>query len=694
MRSAVPLFLLFFPSILLPSQPAPATFLEPPSFGSGEDQALAVADFNLDGIPDVAAVGGSLDIYLGDGHGGFQVMPEIGLNGTAIVTGDFNADGAPDIAITSTSGLLVLFGNGDGTFRPPIVFGGDFLVLTTGDFNGDGRLDIAVGSSTAQVQVFLATRGGSFQPGPVTLIPSGNPSALASADFNHDGLADLAVGVSNSATGLSVLLSTGAGDFSTLQFHSAPNAPALSALVAVDVNGDGSPDLVYLASNDTEGEVKVLLNNGQGVFRSGKAAFLESCNAGLATADLNGDGIPDLVVGCDALIAVLFGQSAGTFSKPVYYVLGNSGPVAIADFNNDGIQDVAGVGFGISLLLGTGGGAFDSSRAFALSSNPTGLVAADVNRDGNLDLIVSNNRAVSPTISVFYGAGDGTFGNPDQYPANEPGPLAIGDFNRDGIHDIAFAGHNSVGVLPGNGDGSFGYAVYSPCASCQGTLLAGDFNGDGVPDLLTFQLIEDEMVVVTLKGNGDGTFGSPVAVMLPGVLNQSASASAAFLADFRNNGILDIVIGADLGDAYIALGNGDGTFAVPTLLTTYGYLGVPGDFNRDGNTDIALSGTVYLGHGDATFTPVYSLDAFTVPVIAADFNGDGITDLLCVPTGSYAGTANLQLGLGNGNFVQQAQTFAVSQYDIAGDFNNDGRRDIATYGYASPVWVLLNTTTP
>ncbi len=682
------------------AHPTPATFLQSRGFGTNGAVSLAVADFNRDGIPDIAALGISLSIFLGDGNGFSQPTPDIGLGGTRIAAADFNGDGAPDLAIAEPHNLIVLEGNGDGTFRAPQAFGGGIVSLATGDFNGDGRPDIATLTNTGQVQVFLNT-GNSFQPGPLSPpVSSDLESVLVSVDLNGDGKADVAVAADDFE--IVVLIGDGRGGFAAPEYYPTNQYYASATLAAADVNGDGAIDLAYLSvdSPQQDPSVHLLLNQGDGTFQPGNAVRVLRDGAALILADVNGDGVPDLLVSGAAVSQVLLGDGSGAFQSNGYYVLGYTRSLAAlsvvtADFNNDGKVDVAAATGSddipsVYVTLGAGNAIFRTAREVLFSENPTGLATADIDGDGNLDLVISNDVASSPGVAVLHGDGTGHFGKPEEYAAEKPGALALTDVNRDGIRDIAFVASNSVGVLPGKENGTFGSAIYSLCARCEGPLLTGDFNGDAIPDLLTLEATAGYIVVVILRGRGDGTFDPPMQLNLPASQTQMPDPAISLIADLRNNGILDVLIGTESGEVFVLFGNGDGTFGSPTLLSARVLQGV-GDFNQDGNIDILASGSVFLGHGDGTFTATFLLDAPVNPALLADFNGDGVPDLLTV---GPVGGGYVLLGLGNGDFAKEKQPTLISGFPVAGDFNNDGKIDLASSCACDGLTEILLNTTP
>jgi hypothetical protein len=349
----------------------------------------------------------------------------------------------------------------------------------------------------------------------------------------------------------------------------------------------------------------------------GPATLYPAGNSPVAVAigDFNGDGKPDLAVanqgagsGADGSVSVLLGRGDGTFAAPVNYLTsGSSQGIALADLNGDRKLDIAtGVNFGpflssgggASVLLGHGDGTFATATTTAAGENIIGIVAADFNGDGKLDLALTS--ADTNTVEVLLGNGDGTFQPAVAYSTvvsgkgTYPESIAAGDFNRDGKIDLAVGSGGSdrtLSILLGNGDGTFGSAANTTVGCLCAGVVAADFNGDGKLDLALSDLQGGRVFV--LLGHGDGTFSTPVH--FPAVTPQGLAA-----ADVDGDGKLDLVAANALGghSVSVLLGHGDGTFAAPTDFPTGpDTRGVAvGDLNGDCKPDLAAA---YAGNPSA-----------------------------------------------------------------------------------------------
>jgi hypothetical protein len=506
---------------------------------SGTGLHVAVADFNGDGKPDLATPISDAGIgllYLGNGDGTFQSPKTFGvpINGRdAVAAGDFNGDGKADLAVTGTDRVNVLLGKGDGTFQPAKNFNtpSSTTSLAAADFNGDGVLDLVAGGN-----VLLGKGDGTFQPAQDYFVAS-DTSDAAVGDFNGDGAPDFVTANAGGAT-VNVRLNNGDGTFARAPHYGQTDTYYLSMATA-DVDGNGTLDLVT-----TRG---VLLGNGDGTFQApvpfnvpgpplavavldggqrlavgqhDRVSILQHVSGGsfqlvasymvpggtlsgllmrMAVADLNGDGIPDLVTTDQHGVNILLGKADGTFevgSHPRTWNYASS--VAVADFDGDGKPDLA-VGHGdivdgygqrrVMVLRGNGDGTFQDPVEYQVGTGgetPIDVAAVDLNGDGFPDLAVLD--AWGGRLILMMNQGDGTFAVGPSLRITgglESVALAVGDFNNDGIPDLAATGDNGVGILLGHGDGTFDTPLNYGATGLPFTVAAGDFNGDGFTDLAT-----------------------------------------------------------------------------------------------------------------------------------------------------------------------------------------------------------------
>jgi hypothetical protein len=321
------------------------------------------------------------------------------------------------------------------------------------------------------------------------------PYSIVTADFNHDGNLDLAVSDLGSNQ-ISILLGRGDGSFYPARTFSVPSC---AGLAVGDFNGDGVPDLAIVEyAGFGTGALGIYLGNGDGTFRKGTSYVLGPGSIWLAVADFNGDGHLDVAVtnngsdehGTNGSVMVLFGKGDGTFGKPTTYRL-SGGPFAIAaaDLNGDGRPDIAvttNAGF-VAILMNTGNGKFKHTKTYAAGGEPAGITIAALRREGtgHQDLVIGCVQGVG----VLLGNGDGTFEKEAIYLTSgigqAPTGVVVADFNLDGNPDIAAALFNgNSALLYGRGDGTFRAAV--PIRIKGGemdSLVAGDFANHQAPDL-------------------------------------------------------------------------------------------------------------------------------------------------------------------------------------------------------------------
>ena len=345
----------------------------------------------------------------------------------------------------------------------PFEVGGQPLHMVTADVNGDGQLDLVIPNAVTGVVVLAGDGTGQFS-GPT--YPAGvYPHDVAVGDFNGDGKPDLAVaaGIGGNGAGVEVLLNNGDGTFSAPTLYPAENDP--SQIVAADFNGDGKLDLAV--TDNISGNVDILLGTGTGAFGLPAQFPGTATPTGIAVGDFNGDGKLDLVIANYATqdLRILQGDGNGNFTTIHTYPVGsgNSGnpsEIAIGDFNRDGREDLA-VGVHnvlppgndhIAIYQGNGDGSFTAGQRIRVG-DPAGLVVADLNRDGNLDIAVATY--LDNNVTVMLGSGNGKFGVPSVFPlgnfAGLPFDVVTGDFNDDGKPDLALVDYANGTVVVGIG---------------------------------------------------------------------------------------------------------------------------------------------------------------------------------------------------------------------------------------------------
>jgi FG-GAP-like repeat len=400
--------------------------------------SVAVADFNRDGIDDLAVVNhgaNTVSILLGNGDGSFRAAQNFptGSLPRFVAVGDFNGDGVQDLAVANerSNDVSVLLGNGDGTFQSSldVPVGLAPAWLAVGDFNGDGLQDLAVANgSSANVSVLLGSGDGSFQA--AQNVPAGSsPISVAVGDFNGDGLQDLVV--ANWTYNISVFLGNGDGSFQAAWNQDGDGAPLLLSSVAIgDFNGDTVQDLAvtFNAAPEGTGGGSVLLGNGDGSFRSAVDFAVGIDRYSVVVGDFNGDGVQDLVV-------------ANGYSNCFICTVGD-----------------------VSVLLGNGDGTFQTPRNFGAGGYPAYVAIGDFNRDGMLDLAVSN--AGSDNVSVLIN--DTLAGPSNQAPSVNAGPdqtitlpssaNLVGTVSDDGLPNPPGALTTTWSKVSGPGTVTFGNA--------------------------------------------------------------------------------------------------------------------------------------------------------------------------------------------------------------------------------------------
>ncbi|MEI9978545.1 MAG: FG-GAP-like repeat-containing protein [Edaphobacter sp.] len=628
---------------------------------------LNVVDINGDGVKDIVFSYQDYSIYaaLGNGDGTYKTPHNVGLPGaypTDLWVADLNGDGVQDLVDAEPAYLVIYPGHGDGTFDLPTVrhYGsglGKSAVLSVADFNGDGLPDAALMNSfEGSATIFRSLAGAVPAVFAAPLLQKSASSAYIQRvqaqtvlDANGDGNDDIFFASRDATLGNPLLvtaLGDGKGNFSNVnavpEFEE--NKFDYAEDRAADFNGDGRPDIVL----HTTSQPVLLLSNGDGTFTP-KPISLESdfsCSTNYAASgDVNGDGKLDLVIAYEG--------------DPIHHC--NTGSILS----------------GFYVLLGNGDGTFQPAKFRALGGLLFQPVLIDLNGDGKLDLVISDDPYPPAqgnfATYILLGNGDGTFGYPTAILPFYLNSLTLaGDVNGDGHPDLVVVNQgltnsqkdspdlSQSGALVMLGDGAGNFTLSSQFLKGffgPGALI--DLNGDGKLDLLlsevaVFDFNEPFAGGVVGLGNGDGTFtavgnyeagtGSPI--VLPGNFLKGNAPSAAFVSGDTGTTLLiaqgGTVMTVTPGPGNIPAG-ATANFNVSLTPTLTGRPAPTGTVTlREGATTLA-SGT--LSNGAA----IIAVDGLPVGshAITAAYSGDsnynlnsGQTSLVVTPAPSFALTAS------------------------------------------------------
>ena len=638
---------------------------------------------------------------------------------------------APTGLAPYTVGLPAL----DGLFQAPWrgfdtgIFGSGFgpSSFAVGDLDGDGDLDILVGDSffgSPGISVLKNNGDQTFAapvyyPVPLQEVVGG----VALSDFDGDGDLDAFATIRGSfdqMTKIKVWRNNGDGTFAAPIEFTTGQGPA--GIVIADFTGDGKPDVI--TANYGGSSISLLRHNG---LNGQQAGFLPpvSFNATnhaekIATADVNGDGILDVVVGETvdigplATLAVMVNTGNGNFAAPVIYDAAPGGrfgstAVALADLDNDGDVDLIGGGLyengsidngAVTIRRNNGNGTFGAAEIILFTnpnfvSQPKEITTGFLNGDGFADIVaaVPSGRAIEGFV-VVNSNGSGGFNTPVYYEASQQTfDVAVVDLDKDGHGDVITVANSSAAVTVHKnlGNGSFPVLTRYEVASLSDAVESADIDNDGDIDIVVngvVDIVSNDGVVKILKNNGNGTF-APAIDYTP-----ARTFGDMKLRDINGDGFLDLVLAPNACCSPYhfgtALNLGNGTFA-PTVVTEVFSCGDgtidAADLDGDGDLDIVLTEEetcagqtdshifIFRNDGNQNFVrmPDIVLHGDLPHGLAlADVTGDGRIDIITALSGGMA------VFPGNGNLTFGAPIISTTRpfkFKMA-DFNGDGLLDV------------------
>ncbi len=433
------------------------------------------------------------------------------------------------------------------------------VALLNGQFGGDGHADLLVLNQGAHsLASLLGTSDGFLNATvPSTLATGQSPVDAVTGDFNRDGVADFVV-LDGQDASLTVYLGDGHGGFTRLPDHlAAGNDP--TGVSTADIDGDGVLDLLV---GNTDGDVLTLRGNGDGTFQAYRRV---DSRLALAAADLDGDGRDDFVFSNQAMdrVAVRF-SGAGGFAQGRDDGIRDPGRVKLADLNRDGLPDlivVNGGGNNVLVYPGLPGGQFGLPYSFFAGTDPAGVTLADLDGDGRLDLVVANEG--SNDVSVLLGRGDGDAWSlaPGPRLVAGAGPQAtlVRDVNGDGIPDLLVCNTDAgtVSLLRGVGGGFFDdrHPVVYRTGAQPADLAVGEFDGRPGLDLVTIDRGSDEVSFFSGMGTQRRAMraGNDPVAMLAGDFNHDGLADLVVVS--RGDDALSLLVGGQDGPHLAAMLN-------------------------------------------------------------------------------------------------------------------------------------------
>ncbi|MEW5799865.1 MAG: FG-GAP-like repeat-containing protein [Bacteroidota bacterium] len=692
---------------------------------------LSTADLDGDGDMDVVTINNDATVSIFANYNGGHVSSVTPVNGALDVAATSNVVIIFDENINSatlTSSTVKIIGSISGahswtlssynsgtytaTIDPTTNFKPGEVVTITISTEVQNNNSVALENGYSTAFVVETAAAGTF--GTKTDYTTGDQSqGVILADINADGYPD-AVTANYLADNVSVLINNGDGTYASAVNYSAGTGP--TSVAAGDVDGDGDLDLVVALNGANQ--LARLLNNGTGVFGAATTYNTSAGPYAIALSDVDGDGDLDAAYTRSSQVMTQLNDGSGAFSNEWGWSSGDKA-VTLADVDNDGDQDMITVsysGFVPNIFVYRnaynssygGWGYFGTNNSYSVDADPTGVVAADFNGDGYVDIVTTNLSSGNGTINYLANNQNGTFAAKVAYTvatSAQPRGLSAVDIDSDGDLDLVVANGAAdlAVVFANNGSGVFTVASQHTTGDNPYAIASADVDGDSDMDIVTANYTGDNISVLK------GTTPVQISSISPTQNDLNITASSNVVITFNQsmnastlNSSTIMINGSQRGKytgsynhvSGVLTFNPDSNFKAGEVITVLVKTGVQ---NVDG---AALSAPyqwsfVVAASAEGTFGNKQDYSTIDSPFRAAlgDIDGDGDIDV--VTANNLAKTISVLLNDGSGvlsaaDTSYEGAAFAAA-YNVVADLDADGDLDVAVANiWSNSFSVMMN----